>query len=93
MLTTTPTVHIQNFKQFPVVRPFHPSIAIASFDTMKQVLEFLDISKLNYAKNKFIKEVGYNKKQLRNFYKKFDKIYDINLRLTIHIQNFKQFPA
>lgn len=74
-----------------IVKPFHPSFAVVCFDTLKQVLDFLDISKLNYAKHKFIKAVGYNKKQLRNFYKTYDKIYDINTRLTIHIENFNNF--
>ena len=74
-----------------IVKPFHSSFAVACFDTLKQVLDFLDISKLNYAKHKFIKAVGFNKKQLRNFYKTYDRIYDINLRLTIHVNNFKDF--
>lgn len=74
-----------------IVRPFYPSIAIATFDTVKQVCKFLDIYEVNYAKNKFIKELGYNKEQLFHFYKTYDRIYDINLRLTVHIQNFRQF--
>lgn len=74
-----------------IVRPFHPSLAIASLDNMKQVLEFLNVAKLNYAKSKFIKELGYNKERLYHFYKTYDRIYDINLRLTVHIQNFKDF--
>lgn len=74
-----------------IVKPFRSSFAIACFDTMQQVLKFLNVAKLNYAKTQYIKALGFNEKQIRNFYKKFDKIYDINTRLTIHIDNFSNF--